>query len=104
MRRILVAVLLVVAACGSSKNEKRAEPTKVEDKAEQTPVAPPPAGSATPAAGSGSAVAATPETKPVEEPPEGAPAPGGHDFTPEAKALLAVGACGGGPTHAPTAS
>ncbi|HTL35831.1 MAG TPA: hypothetical protein VL326_22030 [Kofleriaceae bacterium] len=97
MRRILVAVLLV-AACGSNKNEKRAEPTKVEDKAEQTPVAPPPAGSATPAAGSGSAVVGTPETKPVEEPTEGAPAPGGHDFTPEAKALLAVGACGGGPT------
>jgi hypothetical protein len=55
-----------------------------------------PAGSGSPAAGSagtgsGSQAAAEP-AKPAEPPP-----PPGHDFTPTAKLLLAVGACGEGP-------
>jgi hypothetical protein len=100
MRPLLLALLLV--ACGSQKNEKRAEPAQVEDKAPPpaTPAVSPPAGSAAAnAAGSGSAVATAPDTamKPKEPSNEGAPAAGGHDFTAEAKALLTVGACGGGP-------
>jgi hypothetical protein len=95
MRSILLALLLV-AACGSDKNEKRAEPTKVEERAPVAPPAtPPPAGSAA-AAGSGSAVVEADKKKEPEPSNEGAPAAGGHDFTAEGKALLAVGACGGG--------
>lgn len=45
-------------------------------------------------AGSGSAVAATPDAK---KPPVDEAKLEGHDFTPEAKALLAVGACGDAP-------
>src|SRR5687768_18416822 len=96
MRPILLAILLV-AACGSDKNDKaRAnEPTtKPEVKPEVTDQPAAGSGSAVAAgSGAGSAVAQTPE-KPASN--EGAPPAGGHDFTPEARALLAVGACGGG--------
>src|SRR5262245_38585448 len=42
-----------------------------------------------------------PEAKPADAKPQASPgealAPGGHDFTAEGKALLAVGACGDAP-------
>src|SRR4051812_13077613 len=96
MRSLLLAALLVVA-CGSDKNEHKSPPTEMKIPA--TPAQPA-------ATGSGSAVAEAP--KPVEpdtakknepEPPAATdgPAPGGHDFTAEARALYTVGACGGGP-------
>ncbi|HUS31582.1 MAG TPA: hypothetical protein VMZ53_23915 [Kofleriaceae bacterium] len=95
MRSILIAVLLV-AACGSDKNEKRAEPTRVEDRASVPPAPPPSAGSAA-GSSAGSPVATTPEpVKQADPVADTAPPAGGHDFTPEGKALLAVGACGGG--------
>jgi hypothetical protein len=54
-----------------------------------------PAPAAAPAGSGSGAVAVAPAPAPPPEPPP-PPATGGHDFTSEAKALLAVGACGEG--------
>ena len=76
----LIVLLLVVAGCGGKESKK-----------DETPPPPPPV----------VADAAVAQAPPVDAP---APAPvadpppaDGHDFTPVAKALLVVGACGDGP-------
>ncbi len=81
--RQLVLLAVVLAGCSSG------EPAKASPASSSSPVAaakpaPPPAPVTPPDAASSS------PTPVVDEPP-----PGGHDFTPTAKVLLAVGACGG---------
>jgi hypothetical protein len=113
MRRLLLlaATALVAVAChgndpatGSGTGPAsippsippQATPSPV---ASAAPVAQAPASAAPSAAPSPSTVTevATPDIKPdshgADKPAE-PPPPGGHDFTPEGKALLAVGACG----------
>ncbi|MFT3697571.1 MAG: hypothetical protein QM831_30790 [Kofleriaceae bacterium] len=95
MRIALVFASLLVAACHGS------ESTTSAGSGGSAPTTPKPAvgsdtGSAVAtagSAGSGSAAAAMPAPPP---PPPAPPTIEGHDFTSEAKALLAVGACGDG--------
>lgn len=91
-RSILLAVLLV-AGCGSDKNDK--QPQAAQPPA-PTPAAAPKVEEAKPAPVQPMADAPKPAEKPAAA-DTSAPAPGGHDFTAEGKALLAVGACGDGP-------
>ena len=95
MRLRIVLTALVVASCHGK------EPSTGTGSATTTTPSTTQLGSAAPApvaAGSGSGaaeVATAPAAPPAPPPPSPLPA-GGHDFTPEAKALLAVGACGDG--------
>jgi len=106
MRSLLLAVLLV--ACGNDKNEHsrtdhEKETVVVAEKKPDLPPVPANMGSdATHGAAAGSGSAAAQAKAPIDPTPpvatnDSAPPAGGHDFTAEAKALLAVGACGGGP-------
>jgi hypothetical protein len=81
MRSFLIAAF-VVAACGGDKT-----PTTPTAKP-QPPMTPAPV--AVPA------VATAASERPAPPDNSGAPAPGGHDFTAEGKALFIVGACGEG--------
>jgi hypothetical protein len=97
MRVRLVLAALVVASCHGK------EPSTGTGSATTTTPSPPTASAPIPAAsGSGSAgsavVAAQPAPPPAAPPAPASPPPpaGGHDFTPDAKALLVVGACGDG--------
>jgi hypothetical protein len=102
MRLRIVLTALVVASCHSKEpatgtgSATTTTPSAVQAAA---PPAPAPAPAASDAGAAGSAVAATPPapapSAPSTPPPPPVPA-GGHDFTSEAKALLAVGACGDG--------
>jgi len=78
-----LALLFVVCGCGSGTDKAEAQPSAAPSAKPTTP--PPPA--------------PTPVAKPVAPPPAppvaDEPPPGGHDFTPTGKLLLAVGACGG---------
>lgn len=89
MRPFLFAVMLI-AACGSDKNDKQVQTP--------LPTSPPPVEAPTPVEAPKQVEAARPsgqEDAPKSVPASG-PAAGGHDFTAEGKALLAVGACGDG--------
>lgn len=93
MRPFLYFAVLVAACHGSDPAKAGAEPapttTPSAMPAPAKPVPPPaPAGS-----GSGSAPAKVADDKPVPPPPPPVAA-GGHDFTVEGRALLAIGACG----------
>jgi hypothetical protein len=97
MRVRLVLAALVVASCHGK------EPSTGTGSATTTTPSPPTASAPIPAAsGSGSTgsavVAAQPAPPPAAPPAPASPPPpaGGHDFTPDAKALLVVGACGDG--------
>jgi len=101
MRSLLLVATLFAAACHGSDPATGGTGSA---SSETTPKPPPPtpegSGSAA-TAGSGSGLAgAVADTKPAPPapptpPPAADPAPPpGHDFTPEIKALLAVGACG----------
>jgi hypothetical protein len=81
-------LVLVLAACGGKESKKDSPP-------------PPPAADAAPVAVTIDAAAVKPEMKPAP-PPDKAdePAPEGFDFTPVARELLRVGACGEGPVPA----
>jgi hypothetical protein len=82
MRISFAALAFVVAACGGKESKKETPPvTVVTDAAVVTIDA---------------AVAKVGPSPPVREPGT----PDGHDFTPTAKALLVVGACGDGPIPA----
>ncbi|MEO7734744.1 MAG: hypothetical protein ABIY55_27565 [Kofleriaceae bacterium] len=108
MRRpiLLAATALFAVAChGNDPAKGGAGSASSSPQTTPSAVTPAPAAAAAPAApagaGSGSQVADVkpPEAKPATPPPVPAPtgtvlAPGGHDFTPDGKALLAVGACG----------
>jgi hypothetical protein len=95
MRSLLLAAVLF-AACGNDKpnvapGDKDSTVTKKDVPADPPPKAPDTMGSA--------AAAAVPEpVKPASDvpTPQTTIAAGGHDFTAEGKALLAVGACGEG--------
>src|SRR5690348_12898549 len=96
LMRPLLYSLLVLAACHGSDPAK---PSGAGSAPATTPSAvttPTPAPAAAPA---DAAKVAEEPAKPPEpvKPPEPPPTLEGHDFTPEGKALLAVGACGDGP-------
>jgi hypothetical protein len=96
MRSALCAALLMVVACGNDKPAVEQTAPKPEPVADKAPApapteAPPPAKTPEPAAPAESAAPA-----PAPAPAAPAVAAGGHDFTPEGKALLVVGACGEG--------
>jgi len=93
MRSLLVAVLFAAACHGSDPATGGTGGSAVSsDTTPKTPTANPSAGS-----GSDATPPVVAEKKPEAppEPPKPAdpPPPAGHDFTPEIKALLAVGAC-----------
>jgi hypothetical protein len=97
MRSLLLAAVLL-AACGNDKpnvapGHKDPTVTKTD-----VPADPPKAPGATGSAhAEGSAATAMPDhASDVPAPPQTTIAAGGHDFTAEGKALLAVGACGEG--------
>ncbi len=97
MRNVLYAALLVAACHGSdtAKGGAGSAPATTPS----TMPAPPDPSPAPVAAGSGSdapkvADADPPAAKPADPPKQVDPPLEGHDFTPEGKALLAVGACG----------
>jgi hypothetical protein len=93
MRLRIVLSALVVASChGKEPTTGTGSATTTTPSSAQLAPAPAPAT----AAGSGSAVAAAPTPPPAPPAPPPPPATGGHDFTSEAKSLLAVGACGEG--------
>jgi hypothetical protein len=98
MRSALIVTALLFAACHGSDpatNTGSATSGPTTPSAKPAP-APVPSGSAAP---SGSATAQAPAPAPTPPPaPATPPTIEGHDFTPEAKALLAVGACGDGAT------
>ena len=92
-RSFLLAALLV-AACGSDKNDRKPQaaqpvPAPVVAEAPKQVESPKPVEAA-----KQEEAAPKPADKPADTT---APAAGGHDFTAEGKALLAVGACGDGP-------
>ncbi len=109
MRHLVFVVAALSAACGHGSDPAKSATGSPSSSPQTTPSAMP-AGNAgsvahpEPAAvgsGSGSSVAATAPApappkppEPVPPPESDPPAPEGHDFTPEARALLAVGACG----------
>src|SRR5947208_6005712 len=89
---LLVASLLVVACHGS---DPATSGTGSESATSTTPKAPDPgSGSSSGVAQSGSGSGETKPTEPKPPEPVKAPEPlAGHEFLPEAKVLLAVGAC-----------
>jgi hypothetical protein len=118
MRQFLFAAVLIAACHGSDPAKGAATPanaatttTPSTAAAAPAPATPAPAPAtpapapATPApptqvADNGSAGSAA-SPAPADDPPAAMPvADGGHDFTPEARALLAVGACGKAPAPA----
>jgi hypothetical protein len=81
MRTVVIA-LVVVAACGGKESKK------------EMPSTPPPS----PVVADAADAVAPPDAAPAVEEKKAPAAPlAGHDFTPTAKALLVVGACGEGP-------
>ncbi len=100
MRSFLVAILFAAACHGSDPatgGTGSASSTDTTPKPPQPTPPPPPTGEGSGSA-AGSAVAEKPILPTPPAPPVAAdpPPPPGHDFTPEIKALLAVGACGEG--------
>src|SRR3569833_2870791 len=98
MRSALILTALLFAACHGSDSATNtgsatAGPTTPSAKPAPAPV---PSGSAAPS-GTATAQAPAPAPTPAASPPV-PPTIEGHDFTSEAKALLAVGACGDGAT------
>ena len=94
MRLLRFAVLIVVAACGNDKTSTPSKPAGAP-----VPVVAAPAPETGSPAGSATGSAADPALpKPADNPvaKQAGPAPGGHDFTPEGRALFIVGACGEG--------
>jgi len=91
-RSLVVAVLLLVACHGNDPAKPTsgsASPPLPKPVAGGSAVAPAPAQQPAPPTGGSAATPAAADEKPE-------PAPPGHDFTPIAKELLAVGACGDG--------
>jgi hypothetical protein len=88
----------LVAACGHGNDPATGGTGSASSAPTTTPSAVGSGGSsmAPPPAGSGSAVAVKPPDPEPAKPPPPPPPLEGHDFTPEAKVLLAVGACGNG--------
>jgi hypothetical protein len=108
MRYLLFAAILVAAchgndpAKGGTGSASASAPTTTPSVmpppatgSAPAPVAPAPAGSGSAAAGSGPAKVA--DVKPTPPPAKPVEALEGHDFTPEGRTLLAVGACGDSP-------
>ena len=94
--RLIVLTALVVASChGKEPSTGMGSATTTTPSTARLGSAAPPAAPTAARSGSGAAdVATTPPAAPAPAPPP--LPPGGHDFTREAKALLAVGACGEG--------
>src|SRR5512139_4204492 len=90
MRITFVALLFIVAGCGG-KESKNETPPPIEKPA------PPPNSAANGAAIDAAVAAVKPaEPTPAPAPQTDPPAAAGYDFTPIAKELLVVGACGEG--------
>ena len=96
MRVRLVLAALVVASCHGKEPSTGTGSATTTTPSAPTASAPMPAASGSGSGGS-AVVAAEPAPPPAAPPaPASPPPPGGHDFTPDAKALLVVGACGDG--------
>ena len=95
MRLRIVLSALVVASCHGKEPATGTGSATTTTPSMALSAGSAPAPAAAPAGSGSGAVAVAPAPAPPPEPPP-PPATGGHDFTSEAKALLAVGACGEG--------
>jgi hypothetical protein len=95
MRPLLLAALLVSSACGNDK--PHIEGNKDDTASKTVAEAPPPTKDVPAGSGSSAAAMRPADAGAAAQPPAPPPvAAGGHDFSAEGKALVAVGACGDG--------
>jgi hypothetical protein len=97
MRHLVLVAAVLAAACGHGNEPAKSGAGSAAPIAAPTPTPTPTPAAPTPAATPSASAAPTPTPTPTPTPaptPAADAVPEGHDFTPEALALLAVGACG----------